>query len=83
MDVYDQAERQEQMDRDVNIRAVLAQLLPDEPQVIVAAADGAPLIVCCDCHHAIHPKRLAILPYAVRCAPCQGEHEQRGRVYGD
>lgn len=60
---------------ELNVRAALDAMLPDEPQVIIAGDDGAPMIICYDCEDPIPPQRLAAKPHATRCVDCQERRE--------
>jgi RNA polymerase-binding transcription factor DksA len=70
MDVCDVAAELEQRLHTTSLAAHFAARRPQQ-----AAPDGR----CIDCQDAIDPQRLARVPNAARCVPCQTDAERAGR----
>lgn len=77
MNIAEQAEYHEQLERDIIIRETLGRLVPSEPQVVVVDSEGHPKVVCSDCLALIPLERLHALPKSIRCIGCQEAHERR------
>jgi hypothetical protein len=85
MDLADLSDERIEIERMRGIRAVLAALRPDTPQVVIPGENGEPRVVCCDCLYErevitpIPPERLAANEYAIRCIDCQIAYEKEKR----
>lgn len=53
----------------------------DDIEAAIKRIDDDVYGVCADCHKAIPRKRLEILPFALRCLPCEGTKERRARMH--
>ncbi len=69
----DDADRAQQIEERAQARFARHAALAPRP----ADADIARLVRCLDCHERIPRARLMIVPYAIRCATCQGDYERR------
>lgn len=63
---FDLAFQQTEIEREDAVRRILDRELEEEP-VFNAAGDR----ICSDCEAPILPKRLELMPHAVRCVECQ------------
>jgi len=63
---FDLAFQQIEIERDDAVRRILNRELEDEP-VFNDAGDR----ICFDCEVLIPPKRVELMPHAVRCVECQ------------
>lgn len=72
-DVIDDAQRFEEMRRDIALRAALKT----ERRADVVFS----VLVCLDCDEPIDDERLAARPGAVRCITCQEDHERHLAQY--
>ena len=59
---------------EASIEAFDREALANSRAALAASSGHNPRGECIDCGDAIHPARLAILPGALRCAPCQQFH---------
>lgn len=72
-DVIDDAQRFEQMRRDIALQGVRRQARQLE------AERGAK--ICIECFEGVEPERLAVCPGAIRCLLCQEAHEEFQRLF--
>lgn len=71
MDDADQAARLAALERSIALGSRY------EPAHDPQDRDAQGQIICCECAGPIDPRRLALLPHAIRCGDCQRDEGQR------
>lgn len=69
-------------DRSKDVEELLNEMALRARRAAITAIKAPPAVDCEECGDVLHPRRLASVPHATRCAPCEDAYQRRQRRQG-